>query len=54
MAPRVSGAVLREWLLLLGFALLVVAAVLTVALPELSKEPEAGPNTGPDGGVTEQ
>jgi hypothetical protein len=48
---KISGAVLREWLLLLGFALVVLAAVLTVALPELSKEPESGPNTTGDASV---
>jgi hypothetical protein len=50
-SKKISGAVLREWLLLLGFALVVVAAVWTVALPELSKEPESGPNTTGDAGV---
>jgi hypothetical protein len=49
---KINGAVLREWLLLVGFALVVLAAVLTVALPELSKEPESGPNSGGDAGVT--
>ena len=48
---KISGAVLREWLLLLGFALVVLAAVLTVALPELSKEPESDANTSGDAAV---
>jgi hypothetical protein len=30
----------QEWLLLLGFVLVLAAGVFTVALPELSKEPE--------------
>jgi hypothetical protein len=33
---------LREGMLWLGFLLVLVAAVLTVAIPELSKEPEEG------------
>jgi hypothetical protein len=32
---------LREGLLLLGFLLVLAAAIVTVAIPELSKEPEA-------------
>ena len=36
--PRATQ--LREGLLALGFALLLLAAALTVALPELTKEPE--------------
>jgi hypothetical protein len=42
-APVLRGGgriALREWLLLLGFVLVLVAGVFTVALPELSKEPE--------------
>jgi hypothetical protein len=42
---------LQEWLLLLGFVAIVVTGVLTVALPELSKEPEAEPNTARDSGT---
>jgi hypothetical protein len=48
---KISAALLREWLLLLGFALVVLAAVLTVALPELSKEPESDANTRADAAV---
>jgi hypothetical protein len=33
---------LREGLLLLGFVMVVAAAVFTVAIPELSKEPDEG------------
>ena len=33
---------LREGLLLLGFLLLLVAAVVSVVIPELSKEPDEG------------
>ena len=49
--PAIGRAALREWLLLLGFALVVLAAVLTVALPELSKEPEGEANQAGDAGV---
>lgn len=49
--PVPGRAVLREWSLLLGFALLVLAAVLTVAVPELSKEPEGEANSAADAGV---
>ena len=49
--PAIGRAVLREWLLLLGFVLVVVAAVLTVAVPELSKEPEGEANSAGDAGV---
>ena len=45
--PTVTRGALREWLLLLGFALIVVAAVLTVAVPELSKEPETNTSGEP-------
>jgi len=34
---------LREGLLLAGFVLLVVAAVVTVVIPELSKTPDDAP-----------
>jgi hypothetical protein len=40
--PRLDGARLREGLLWLGFLLVVVCAVITVAIPELSSEPEQG------------
>ena len=52
MAKVLDRAALREWLMLLGFVLVVLAAVLTVALPELSKEPESeAANTSADAGV---
>lgn len=49
--PAIGRAVLREWLLLLGFVLVVLAAVLTVVVPELSKEPEGETNSASDAGV---
>ena len=36
---------LREGLLLLGFVLLLAAAVVSVVIPELSKEPDEGSST---------
>jgi hypothetical protein len=36
---------LREGLLLLGFLLLLAAAVVSVVIPELSKEPDEGSST---------
>lgn len=38
---RIRMPYLREGLLLLGFVLLLVAAAVSVVVPELSKEPEA-------------
>ena len=52
--PTIGRAALREWLLLLGFALILGAALWTVALPELSKEPEGEANSARDGGVPDQ
>jgi hypothetical protein len=45
---------LREALLLLGFVLLVVAAVVSVVVPELGRDPQADGVTGrsADAGVT--
>jgi hypothetical protein len=40
--PAERGARLREAGLLLGFLLLVAGAVVTVAIPELSKDPDQG------------
>ncbi|MFI5307710.1 MAG: hypothetical protein ACHQ53_10180 [Polyangiales bacterium] len=42
--PTRPGAryAVREGLLLLGFLIVVAAAVFTVAVPELSKEPDEG------------
>lgn len=42
---------LQEWLLLLGFIAIAVTGLLTVALPELSKEPEAGTGAARDSGA---
>jgi hypothetical protein len=42
-APRRDLWRLREGLLLLGFVLLVVAGVVSVVVPELGRDPEAGP-----------
>ena len=39
-AARRERPYLRESALLLGFLLVLAAAILTVAIPELSKEPE--------------
>ncbi len=47
-ALRPQRPQLREGLLLLGFLLVLAAAVMTVVIPELSKEPdEGGPSTRP-------
>jgi hypothetical protein len=45
---------LREGLLLLGFVLLVVAAVVSVVVPELGRGPEADavPGRAPDAGTS--
>ena len=40
----------REGLLLLGFLLVLAAALLTVAIPELAKEPDEGAQS-PTGGT---
>lgn len=44
---RLDRARLREGLLWLGFLLVLVAAVATVAIPELSKEPESEAKPAP-------
>jgi hypothetical protein len=41
-ARRPTRAQLREGLLLLGFLLVLAAAFTTVAVPELSKQPDEG------------
>jgi hypothetical protein len=49
-APR-RGVLVREGLIWAGFALLCLAAVLTVALPELRQDPDAEPAAAPDAGA---
>jgi hypothetical protein len=49
-ASAVTRARWREGLLLLGFLLVLAAALLTVAIPELAKEPDEGAQS-PTGGT---
>jgi len=50
-APKATQAIpTREWLLAVGFVLLVAAAVVSVALPELSKDPDGEPARVADAG----
>jgi hypothetical protein len=42
---------LREGLIWAGFALLCLAALMTVALPELQQDPDAEPAARPDAGA---
>jgi hypothetical protein len=51
--PRGPRLPMREGLLLLGFVLLVVAAVVSVVVPELGRDPQADaiPGRAADAGV---